>query len=201
MRLNKLRTLLLLFLAATLLVGMGMGRAVAATAAEAGPAMAADSSYVIGAGDLLAISVWKNADLTGLVPVLPDNTISFPLVGELVAGGRTVGQLQEELARRLAQFVTDPVLSVVVREVRSLMVYVIGKVNKPGRFELNGNITVLQGLALAGGLNPFAERNEIKVFRVEGGSEVIPFRYDDVAEGGSLAQNILLRRGDTIVVP
>jgi len=158
--------------------------------------------YVIGPGDVLDISVWKEQALTKLVTVLPDGKISFPLVGAFTAGGKTLDQLTKELETKLSRFVPDLNLSVVVHQVNSMLVYVIGKVNNPGRFVLNSNIDVLQALAMAGGLNPFAEQGNIKIFReAKDGKKIFNFDYDDVAGGKKLAENIKLKRGDVIVVP
>ena len=159
------------------------------------------NNYIIGAGDVLEISVWKNEDLTKLLTVLPDGKISFPLIGEVMAEGKTLAQLKKELENKISRYVPEPVLSVVIQQLNSNMIYVIGKVRNPGRFALNSNIRVLQGLALAGGLNPFAEQNKIRIFREEGGKTLIfHFRYDDVSTGKKLVQNIRLKRGDVIVV-
>ena len=158
--------------------------------------------YVIGPGDVLDISVWKEQALTKLVTVLPDGKISFPLVGTITAGGKTLDQLSKELETKLARYVPDLNLSVLVHQVNSMMVYVIGKVNKPGRFVLNSNIDVMQALAMAGGLNPFAEEGNVKIFRKTlDGKKIIDFDYDDVANGKKMEQNIMLKRGDVIVVP
>jgi polysaccharide export outer membrane protein len=173
------------------------------------PAGAADSAmpatgqdYLIGPGDVLEISVWKEEALTKLVTVLPDGKISFPLIGEVMASGRTVAQLKKEIETRLARFVPDPVLSVSIYQMNSLVIYVVGKVNKPGRFVLNADADVLQALAMAGGLNSFAKRGQIKVFRKhDGKTQTFDFDYDDVTDGEKLEQNIQLVRGDVIVVP
>jgi polysaccharide export outer membrane protein len=158
--------------------------------------------YIIGPGDVLDISVWKEPALTKLVTVLPDGKISFPLVGTLAASGKTLDQLTKELEKKLSRFVPDLSLSVMVHQVNSHIVYVIGRVNNPGRFVLNANIDVLQALAMAGGLNPFAEQGNIKIFReTEGGKKIFKFDYDDVAGGKKLEENIKLKRGDVIVVP
>jgi polysaccharide export outer membrane protein len=158
--------------------------------------------YVIGPGDVLDISVWKEQALTKLVTVLPDGKISFPLVGAITAGGKTLDQITQELEKKLSRFVPDLNLSVLVHQVNSNIVYVIGKVNNPGRFVLNTNIDVLQALAMAGGLNPFAEQGNIKIFReAAGGKKIFKFDYDDVAGGKKLEENIKLKRGDVIVVP
>ena len=158
--------------------------------------------YIIGPGDILDISVWKEQALTKLVTVLPDGKISFPLVGSITAGGKTLDQFSKELEQRLARFVPDLNLSVLVHQVNSMMVYIIGRVNNPGRFILNSNIDVMQALAMAGGLTPFAEQGNVKIFReTKGGKKIFEFDYDDVAEGKKLKQNIVLKRGDLIVVP
>ena len=136
------------------------------------------------------------------VVVLPDGKIAFPLIGQVEAAGKTVSRLKEEMESRLARYVNDLVLSVEVKQINSMTIYVIGRVNAPGRFALNGNVSVLQALAMAGGFNPFARRDKIRIFRQDGDkTEVLPFRYSDVAESRNLEQNIRLRRGDVIVVP
>ena len=170
--------------------------------AEEKPATLPVIDYVIGPGDVLDISVWKEQALTKLVTVLPDGRISFPLVGTIMAGGKTLDQLSKELEKKLARFVPDLNLSVLVHQVNSMMVYVIGRVNNPGRFVLNANIDVMQALAMAGGLNPFAEQGNVKIFReAPGGKKIFDFDYNDVANGKKLEQNIMLKRGDMIVVP
>lgn len=159
-------------------------------------------TYLIGPGDVLEISVWKDEALTKLVTVLPDGTISYPLINEVSVGGKTVVQIKKEVEAKIAHFVPGPVLSVVVQQVNSMLIYVIGKVNHPGRFPLNSNIDVLQMLAMAGGLNPFAKKDQIKIFRKTGdATDIFKFNYDEVADGENLQQNILLKRGDVIVVP
>jgi polysaccharide export outer membrane protein len=158
--------------------------------------------YTLGPGDILDISVWKDEALTKLVAVLPDGKISFPLIGEVTAGGKTLAELRVELEKKLSRYVPDINLSVVVTQINSMIVYVVGRVNKPGMFGLNTNVTVLQALAMAGGLNPFAKRSKIKIFRETGGkTQILSFDYDDVTKGEDLGQNIQLKRGDTVVVP
>lgn len=159
-------------------------------------------AYRIGPGDILDISVWKDEALTKLVPVLPDGTISFPLVGKMAAGGRTLDDFKTELEARIQRYVPEPVLSVSIQQVNSMMVYVIGRVNNPGRVMLNNNVTALQALAMAGGPNPFAKRNKIKIFREETDQTLIfDFPYDDISQGEQLALNIEMKRGDVMVVP
>jgi len=158
--------------------------------------------YIIGPGDLLDISVWKDESLTRAVVVLPDGRISFPLIGQIMAAGRPLGDLKKEMEERLTRYVPGVILSLDVKQVNSLIIYVLGRINNPGRFVLNTNVNVMQALATAGGLNPFAKKGEIKIFRHEGGKTAIfKFDYNDVTEGDHLEQNIRLRRGDVIVVP
>ncbi len=160
------------------------------------------SPYLIGPGDILSISVWKDEALTQRLPVLPDGTLHFPLVGKLQAGGKTTDEFKREIENRISRYVPDPVLSVSVTEVNSMVFYVIGRVNAPGRQVLNTNVTALQALAMAGGPNPFAKRNKIKIFREENNQTLIfDFPYDDISKGERLDYNILLKRGDVMVVP
>jgi polysaccharide biosynthesis/export protein len=171
------------------------------TAQTAGSS-APDEAYRIGAGDVLEISVWKDEALTRMATVLPDGRISFPLIGQLTARGKTVEALKQEIEAEIIRYVPDPVLSVEVRQVNSMMIYVIGRVNHPSRFPIHTRINVLQALSMAGGLDTFAKRNRIRIFReTSEGTEIIPFEYDKVSDGEALEQNILLRRGDVIVVP
>ncbi len=161
-----------------------------------------DKDYVIGPGDVLDISVWKDETLTRSVVVLPDGKISFPLIGEVMASGKTVAKLKKEIEEKLTPFVPEVTLSLEVKQVNSMVIYVIGRVNNPGRFPINVNVNVLQALSIAGGLTPFAKREKIKIFREEGGrTEIIKFQYDRVIEGTHLEQNIMLKRGDVVVVP
>lgn len=174
-----------------------------AMAAWAAPAaVAAESDYQIGPGDLLNIEVWKDPSLTRPATVLPDGKISYPMIGEIVAAGKTVAQLKQEIGKKLSVYVKDAVVTVEVRQVVSLQVYVLGKVKTAGKMPLTSNIDVLQALATAGGFDPFANRSKIRIFRREGDSvAIIPFDYDEVAAGKNLESNILLRRGDVIIVP
>lgn len=167
------------------------------------PALAAGAEdYLIGPGDVIDISVWKDEALTRSVVVRPDGAISFPLIGDVPAAGKTPAALKAEMEKRLERFVLQGVVSLEVKQINSLIVYVIGKVNAPGRFVVNTNVDVLQALATAGGVNIFAKRNRIKVYRRENNATtIIPFEYDEVIEGRQLEQNIRLKRGDVVVVP
>lgn len=169
-----------------------------AAASEANPV----DAYRIGPGDVLYISIWKDQELTRSLPVLPDGTISFPLIGELQAAGRTVAQLKDEVAERIKPFVPDPVLTVSVQQVNSMLVYVVGRANDPGRLMLNSNVTALQAIAMAGGPNAFAKRDDIKILREKDGqTQIFEFPYNDIVKGEELGKNIRLERGDVIVIP
>jgi polysaccharide export outer membrane protein len=166
------------------------------------PQVSPSGDYIIGPGDVLDISVWDNPALTKLVTVLPDGKIHFPLIGEVIVGGRTLADLEKELKERIGTFVPDTDLLVMVQETSSLMIYVIGEVNNPGRFKFNSNINVLQALALAGGFTMWAKKNKIKIFReTKNKTEVLNFSYDDIVKEKNIDSNIKLKRGDTIFVP
>lgn len=158
--------------------------------------------YTVHPGDVLGISVWKEPDLQREVLVRPDGGLSFPLAGDMVARGRTVEAIQDALAERLARFIPDPVVTVTVQQVAGNRLYVLGKVNQPGMFVMAGPTDVMQALSMAGGTNPFAKLNDIKILRrTDDGQEAISFRYGDVADGEDLEQNIVLQSGDVVVVP
>jgi len=158
--------------------------------------------YIIGSGDILDISLWKDEALTKQVTVRTDGKIVFPLIGEITAAGRSVAEVRQEMMDRLKEYVPEPVLTVDVKQINSMIIYVTGRVNTPGRYPVNTKVTVLQALSIAGGLNAFAKRSKIKIFRQEEGKTVtLPFDYDEVIDGENLQQNIVLKRGDVIVVP
>ena len=160
------------------------------------------TAYVIGPGDILNIEVWKDPALTRTVVVLPDGRITVPLIGELVGGGKTVAQLKKEIEEKISRYVPGPVLTLEVKQSNSLYIYVLGRVNNPGRSLLTANVNVLQALAIAGGPNPFARKDQTKIFRREGGvTKIYPFTYSEVTEGKRLEENIELRRGDVLFVP
>ena len=170
-------------------------------AIQAGAAGAAQE-YQIGPEDLLQISVWREEGLTKEVLVRPDGGITFPLVGDVQAAGKTTLQLSNEINERLQKYVPDAVVTVAVQRIASNKIYVIGKVNKPGEYVAGRYLDVLQALSLAGGLTPFAAENGIKVIRRQQGKDLVfAFRYSEVKAGSSLEQNIILKGGDTIVVP
>ena len=158
--------------------------------------------FVLGPGDVLEISVWKDPELTKQVIVQPDGYLSFPLVGEVKAGGKTLIEVQQEIIKRLEEYIPSPTVAVLPLKIESYKVYVIGKVNKPGVFILPEPVNVMQVLSLAGGMNPFANLGKISILRQRpDGQSKIRFDYSDVAKGKHLEQNIMLQAGDVVVVP
>jgi polysaccharide export outer membrane protein len=156
--------------------------------------------YVIGAEDSLQITVWKDATLSGTVPVRPDGMISMNLVGDLRAAGLTPMALAADISQRLKKYLQDPVVTVVVLGVNSQRIFAVGEVNKVGPLMLTPGMTTLQAIVSAGGLTPFASSKKIYILRNVGGKqEKIPFSYKQALKGDN--QGILLIPGDTIVVP
>ncbi len=167
-----------------------------------GSLTAEDDNYILGPEDAIEISVWKEPELTKQMVVRPDGKISYPLVGEVQAAGMMVKQLQAELMKRLEKFVTNANVTVILLKSQYYKFYVIGKVAKPGDFHVGRPTTVLQALALAGGLNPFASPKSIRIIRRVGGKEeVFSFNYKAVSKGDSLEENRILLPGDVVVVP
>ena len=161
-----------------------------------------DPSYQLGPEDIVMISVWKDEHLTREVVVRPDGMISFPLIGDVAATGHTVEDLRLEITKRLARYIPNPHVSVSALKLNSYKIYVMGRVNKPGEYLVGHYTDVLQALSLAGGLTPFASENDIKIIRRDTGEErVFGFRYGDIQKGRDLKQNILLQRGDVVMVP
>jgi len=159
-------------------------------------------SYRVQPGDILQVSVWKEEGLDREVLVRPDGGISFPLVGDVNADGKAVEELRAEIAQQIERYIPDPVVTVEVRQIFGNRVYVIGKVNQPGAYVMTRDLDVMQALSVAGGTTPFAALNNIQILRRTNGKQIaIPFRYGDVEHGRALAQNILLRSGDILVVP
>jgi len=166
------------------------------------PSSKTNSSYKIGAGDVLKIQVWREPRLSGEFVVRPDGKITFPLVNDVTAQGKTPLELKQILEKELAKFITAPVVTVVVQSVNSKNIFVLGKVNNPGKYPLTGPTTVLQALSQAGGLAEWAKGDDIVILRNENGKQIkIDFDYDEVSKGENLEQNIFLKPGDTIIVP
>src|SRR2546427_3305686 len=154
--------------------------------------------YRIGIDDILDVAVWNVAELQKTVPVRPDGKISLPLVNDVVAAGLTPMELRDQLTSKMAAFVQNPDVSVVVREIRSLKVSVIGQVRTPGRYDIKGPATVLDALALAGGFTEFAARRKITILR---SAQRLHFNYDAAISSSNAKNNLLIKPGDIIVVP
>src|ERR1700723_1173725 len=161
-----------------------------------------DPNYVIGAQDVLDVSVWKEPEVSRIVPVRPDGKISLPLLNDVQAAGLTPAQLAVEITESLKKYVTSPQVTVIVTTINSQRVYILGEVTRPGAFPLLPGMSVLQALSSAGGFTQFAKVKNIFVRRIEDGRESkYPFNYKDVVNGKRPEQDILLKAGDTIVVP
>lgn len=159
--------------------------------------------YRINPGDILQVSVWKEPDLQREVLVNPDGHLAFPLAGDMLAEGKTVEQLRLELTEKLSRFIPDVVVTVAAIQLNGNKVYVLGQVARPGEFVMNRATDVMQALGIAGGPSAFADLDKIRILRRgdQGSQIAIPFKYSDVQKGTKLEQNILLRAGDTVVVP
>jgi polysaccharide export outer membrane protein len=159
-----------------------------------------DGDYKIGPEDVLDISVWKNDELSRTVPVRPDGKVSLPLVNDIQAAGLTPSRLRQELTRRLSEYVPSPEVAVIVREVHSAKVSVVGAVRSPGRYEVRSPATVLELIALAQGFTDFAARDRIVVLRQNGTPSRITFNYRKITDGTD-QDNFFVQAGDIIVVP
>ncbi|MGH7231988.1 MAG: polysaccharide biosynthesis/export family protein [Nitrospiraceae bacterium] len=158
--------------------------------------------YYIGPEDVLEISVWRNADLSKQVTVRPDGRISLPLLGDIEANGMTPLELTAAIANRLKQFKETPTVSIIVQQVNSYAFYVLGEVGGPGRYPLKSKTTLLQAITMAGGFTPTAARTRIVVFRMrDGKEEKVKASYHDIVMKDARNQNVLLKPGDTIVIP
>jgi polysaccharide biosynthesis/export protein len=165
------------------------------------PTSVAGPDYIIGADDVLHVSVWKEADLTNTLPVRPDGKISLPLLNDVQAAGLTPMQLAMSITEKLKKYLADPRVTVVVTQMNSQRFYVMGEVLHSGSVTLLPNMTVLQALATAG-FTQFANTKGIYLLRNQNGKqEKIPFNYRQVLKGEAMDQNLTLRPGDTIVVP
>lgn len=160
-------------------------------------------SYRIGPADKLRVAVWRHDEVSQEVTVRPDGSFSLPLVGDVVAAGRSGQEIGREVEARLAQYYTDkPPVTVLVTEVRSYKLYFFGEIQKPGEYVPTQPVTVLMGLAMAGSLTTYAKADHIVIVRRDArGERRIPFSYSAVVKDGDMQQNIILQPGDTIVVP
>jgi polysaccharide biosynthesis/export protein len=200
------------YLVAVLIVAVGLSvranqnqqaAAQPTTADAAAQSSQSDPTYVIGAQDVLSISVWKNPDLTqNAVPVRPDGKISMPLLNDIQAAGLTPNELKDRITQGLKSVMDNPIVTVIVTQMNSQRVYITGEVAKPGAYPLLPQMTILQALSSAGGFTQFANLKKIYMFRTVNGKQAkFPFDYKDVIHGKNMSQNVVLQPGDTIVVP
>jgi polysaccharide export outer membrane protein len=162
-----------------------------------------DDNFVIGNGDLLAINVWKELDLSRSIPVRSDGKISLPLVGEVQAAGKTPLQLEQDIANKLRDFITKPEVTVMIQEINSQKFNILGQVAKPGSYSLTLATTVMDAISVAGGFKDFAKQKAVYILRQNpsGGESRIVFNYKDFVKGKNPTQNIKLEPRDTVVVP
>jgi polysaccharide biosynthesis/export protein len=164
--------------------------------------VAVPRNYVIGPEDLLAIVYWRDKEMSTEARVRPDGRISLPLINEVVAAGLTPEELQKKITEESKRFMEDASITVVVREILSLKVFITGEVSKPGPYSLTSATTVMQLISLAGGLREYANSKNIMIMRKEGDKQTsFKFNYKEVAAGKNLKQNVDLKPGDTVVVP
>jgi polysaccharide export outer membrane protein len=187
-------------------VGIAQGTTPKPQVANPPPAAAAASEatpdYIIGPDDVLTIIVWREKDMSGDVGVRPDGKISLPLINDVQAAGLTPEQLRVQLTELVGKVVEEPTVTVMVKDINSRKVFITGQVTKPGPYPLRGPTTVLQLIAVAGGLTEFADTENIAVLRnVNGKPQSFRFNYKDVSKRRNLEQNLELRPGDTVVVP
>lgn len=174
----------------------------AAAPAAGTPVAIPPPGYVIGIDDVLAILFWREKDLSGDVTVRPDGKITLPLLNEIQAAGLTPEQLRQTITEGASRFIADPSVTVVIRQINSRKVFLVGQVQKPGPFPLTGPTTVLQLLSMAGGILDYADEKNIVIMRNENGREVaLRFNYKEVLKGKNLKQNVELKPGDTVMVP
>ena len=162
-----------------------------------------DQKYVIGNDDVLAISVWKEPDLTKAIPVRSDGKISLPLVGELQATGKTPMQLELDITEKLKNFITAPEVNVIVQQVNSRKFNVLGEVTKPGSYPLTASTTIMDAIAVAGGLRDFAKKTGVYILRKgpDGRESRLNFNYKSFIKGKNSDQNVRIEPNDTIIVP
>ena len=160
------------------------------------------TNYVIGLGDLLEILVWRNEQLSREVLVRPDGKVSLPLIQDIQAEGLTVVELRDQITRRLGEHVNHPTVTIIVRQINSYKVSVLGRVVKPGVYPITGNTTLIEAISAAGGFTEWANKKKITVITHQGGEEKkITVNYNKISSGKDPGQNIILKRGDTVIVP
>lgn len=158
------------------------------------------NEFIIGPGDMLDVNVWKNPEFSRQVPVRPDGRVTLPLIGDMVAAGKTTDKLKVELRESFARYLNEPTVTVIVIQVNSYRIFVQGQVAHPGIYPISGRTTAVQAIALAGGFTEFAARGRMLILRqTGGGSQRIPVDYDRIIGGKD--NDVPLRPGDTLVVP
>jgi polysaccharide export outer membrane protein len=200
--------------AAAALIAVGIPAAVSAQTAGEKPSVVAapraaavnvpklPSDFVIGAEDVIGVLFWRDQDMSGDVTVRPDGMITLPLVGDIRAAGLRTDQLKAEVEQAAGKFITEPNVTILVRQINSRKVYITGEVSKPGAYPMTADRSVMQIIAMAGGLTEYADSNNIMILRTENGKQrSYKFHYKDVLRGKALPQNIQLQPGDTVVVP
>jgi polysaccharide export outer membrane protein len=166
------------------------------------PAVKIGKDYIIGADDVLDVSVWKEQELTRSLQVRPDGKISMPLLGDVQAAGLTPGQLAQTVSERLKKYLTAPQVTVILTQINSQRVYVLGEVTRPGAYPVLPGMTILQAISSAGGLTQFANSKKIFLMRDENHTQSkYPFSYKEVLDGRKAQENLAVKAGDTIVVP
>jgi polysaccharide biosynthesis/export protein len=167
-------------------------------------AQTAAPGYPLHPGDKLIVGVYDDPKLLPQeITITPDGSITYPMVGELMVGGKTTGQVRAELEAKLKKFISEPIAIVLVTDVKGNVAYVVGQVTKPGQIVMNPSINVLQAISMVGGTNPYAKLDSIIVIRTSanGVQRVLSFKYGQVASGKDLQQNVQLESGDVVVVP
>ena len=167
-----------------------------------GTGIEVSQDYILGPEDVIDISVWKNENLSRVVSIRPDGKISLPLIGDVEAAGLTTSQLRDSIKEKLKEYKETPEVSIIVKEINSLVVYITGEINRPGKLMLRSNTTILQAIILAGGFTQYASPNKILLLRRVGGIDTRKqIHYKNIVSGKSPEEDILLQRGDTIIVP
>ena len=177
-------------------------RPVGAAAPVVPGAIVPPPGYVIGADDVLAVTFWRDKDLSSDVSVRPDGKITLPLLNDIDAAGLTPDELRDRVTKAATQYVEDPNVTVTVKAINSRKVFITGNIGKPGPYPLGGPMTVMQLIAMSGGVQEFAKSDKILIMRTENGKPVAhKFNYKEVSQGKKLAQNVELQPGDTVIVP
>ena len=162
------------------------------------------NDYIIGAEDVIEVSVWKSPDLSTVIMVRPDGMISLPLIGDIRTSNRTAKELKDEIEHRLAEYKQDPIVSIIIREANSQVIYVTGEVVRPGKYPLKSETTIIQAITLAGGLTQWANKDKIVILRkslMNPDGNRINIKYSDIVSGKNMKANVSLKPGDTVIVP